>query len=42
MRQPKYSMGEKAVTVLLKMINNEETKIKDQILKTNLIIRESV
>ena len=42
MRQPKYSLGERAVTVLLRMINNQETEIEDQILKTNLIIRESV
>ena len=42
MRQPKYSMGERAVTVLLRMINNQAAEIKDHILKTNLIIRESV
>lgn len=42
MRQPKYSLGEKAVTVLLKMINKKELEIEDQILKPNLIIRESV
>jgi len=42
MRQPKYSLGERAVSVLLKMINNSGTECEDQILKTNLIIRESV
>lgn len=42
MRQPKYSLGERAVTVLLRMINNQKTDIENQILKTNLIIRESV
>ena len=42
MRQPKYSMGERAVTVLLRMINNQQLEIEDHILKTNLIIRESV
>jgi len=42
MRQPKYKMGERAVTVLLEMINNKNAKIEDQILSTNLIIRESV
>lgn len=42
MRQPKYSLGEKAVTVLLRMINSQDLNIEDQILKTNLIIRESV
>lgn len=42
MRQPKYKMGERAVTVLLAMINNENEKIEDQILNTDLIIRESV
>ena len=42
MRQPKYSMGERAVTVLLRMINNKKIDIEDQVLKTNLIIRESV
>jgi len=42
MRQPKYSMGERAVTVLLRMINNQQIEIEDHILKTNLIIRESV
>jgi LacI family transcriptional regulator len=42
MRQPKYSLGERAVTVLLRMINKEKLEIEDQILKTNLIIRESV
>ena len=41
-RQPKYSLGERAVTVLLKMINKKNLKIEDQILKPNLIIRESV
>jgi LacI family transcriptional regulator len=35
-------MGERAVTVLLRMINNQQLEIEDQILKTNLIIRESV
>jgi LacI family transcriptional regulator len=35
-------MGERAVTVLLRMINNKKIDIEDQILKTNLIIRESV
>jgi LacI family transcriptional regulator len=35
-------MGERAVTVLLRMINNKTIEIEDQILKTNLIIRESV
>ncbi len=42
MFQPKYKMGERAVTVLLKMIDNEEAEIEDQILNTDLIIRESV
>ncbi|MGM0499227.1 MAG: LacI family DNA-binding transcriptional regulator [Bacillota bacterium] len=42
MRQPKYKMGERAVTVLLEMINSENAKIEDQILNTDLIIRESV
>ena len=43
MSQPKYSIGERAVTVLMKMINSDrELKIDDQILSTNLIIRESV
>lgn len=42
MKQPKYSMGERAVTVLMKMINDQEKEIEDQILKTNLIIRESI
>ena len=42
MRQPKYSLGERAVSVLLQMINNSGTEIEDQILKTNLIIRESI
>lgn len=42
MRQPKYSLGERAVTVLLRMINNQKTDIENQILKTDLIIRESV
>jgi LacI family transcriptional regulator len=42
MRQPKYEMGERAVTILLKMINKQDFEIKDQILTTNLIIRESV
>ncbi|MFP4371460.1 MAG: LacI family DNA-binding transcriptional regulator [Halanaerobium sp.] len=42
MRQPKYSLGEQAVSLLLKMINSSEAEIEDQILKTNLIIRESV
>ena len=37
MRQPKYSLGERAVSVLLKMINNSGTECEDQILKTNLI-----
>lgn len=41
MRQPKYEMGERAVTILLKMINNKNIKIEDQILKTELIIRKS-
>jgi LacI family transcriptional regulator len=42
MRQPKYEMGERAVTILLEMINKQEFEIKDQILTTDLIIRESV
>jgi LacI family transcriptional regulator len=42
MRQPKYEMGERAVTILLKMINQQNFEIKDQILTTDLIIRESV
>ncbi|SDC35818.1 LacI family DNA-binding transcriptional regulator [Halanaerobium congolense] len=42
MRQPKYEMGERAVTILLKMINKQDFEIKDQILTTDLIIRESV
>lgn len=42
MRQPKYSMGEQAAAVLLKMINNQQLEIEDQILKTNLMIRESI
>lgn len=42
MRQPKYDLGEKAVIVLMKMIKNNDLKFKDQILKTDLIIRESV
>ncbi|ADO77278.1 LacI family DNA-binding transcriptional regulator [Halanaerobium praevalens] len=42
MRQPKYSLGEKAVSVLLKMIDNYEAEVEAQILKTKLVIRESV
>lgn len=42
MRQPKYKLGERAVEVLLKMIDDEEAEIEDQILNTDLIIRESV
>jgi len=42
MRQPKYEMGERAVSVLLKMIDDEDAEIEDQILNTDLIIRESV
>lgn len=43
MSQPMYSIGERAVTVLMKMINNDgELKIDDQILNTKLIRRESV
>lgn len=42
MRQPKYKLGERAVEVLLKMIDDEEAEIEDQKLNTDLIIRESV
>lgn len=42
MRQPKYDLGEKALTVLMEMIENNKFNLKNQILETNLIIRESV
>lgn len=42
MKQPKYDLGEKALTVLMEMIENNKFDLKDQILETNLIIRESV
>ncbi|SFL74338.1 LacI family DNA-binding transcriptional regulator [Halanaerobium salsuginis] len=43
MRQPKYNLGEEAVTILLRMINSKQKlKLSDHILKTNLIIRQSI
>lgn len=42
MAQPKYELGKRAIIYLFKMINKNNINGKDQILKTNLMIRNSI